>query len=221
MRQSLKHAAGWALGLVLALPALGQAQSLEERLRTQLRNTAQRLQQVQSQQAQITAAKTTAEAERDAAQRELTALRSEVEGLRTRAARLLDEQTALRRQALAQTANNHDQMQQAQKAQTAYQALERQATTWQSESSSLKAKLSGRDGQYQLCVAKNQALYQAGRELLTAYEAFGTADLLALRQPFSGSGRVLFDEKAQTFGDRLYQGQVDAGTPPDAPIAKQ
>lgn len=58
-----------AAGLSLAGGA--QAESMEERLRAQLRSTTQQLQQLQSEQAQVNAAKAAAEAQRDAAQKEL------------------------------------------------------------------------------------------------------------------------------------------------------
>ena len=45
------------------------AESMEERLRAQLRSTTQQLQQLQSEQAQVNAAKAAAEAQRDAAQK--------------------------------------------------------------------------------------------------------------------------------------------------------
>lgn len=212
MRKTLHHAAAWALGVALAAPALGQ--SLEERLRVQLRNTAQQLQQLQSQQAQAAAAKTAAETERDAARHELTALRAEVQRQSARASRLADEQRLLQRQVQAQTASQHQQAKQ-------NLLLQRQADAGQAESTALKTRLAERDSQYQQCAGKNLALYQAGRELLTAYEAFGTGDWLAIRQPFSGSARVLFDEKAQALGDRLYQGQLGAVAPADSPLARQ
>lgn len=214
----MKYAVNCAVLLALAMPAISHSQSMEERLRTQLRSTAQQLQQVQSQQAQLNAAKAAAESERDAAQRELTALRKEVETLRARASKLEGDQESVRRQAQAQVASSR---QQAAQVQTAYQTLERQASTLHSEATSLKAQLETRNSEYLACVGKNQEMYQAGRELLSAYEAFGTGDLLAVRQPFSGRARVLFDEKAQEFGDRLYRSQVEAILQPDQEGADQ
>src|SRR6478735_8528603 len=54
----------------LSIGSAAQAESMEERLRAQLRSTTQQLQQLQSEQAQINAAKTAAETQRDAAQKE-------------------------------------------------------------------------------------------------------------------------------------------------------
>lgn len=203
-----RYAGIWiAAAWMLVWPGLGQAQNMEERLRTQLRSTTQQLQQVQSERAQLEAAKRTAEAERDAADKALVAARAEIESLRARSARLEDGH----QEAQAQVASSRAQIA---KAQSAYETLHAQATAVQSEASTLKATLAERDDQYRQCLAKNEEMYQAGRELLTAYEAFGTGDLLSVRQPFSGRARVLFDEQAQAYGDRLYRSQVKAGESP-------
>ncbi|WP_240631537.1 DNA repair protein [Alcaligenes aquatilis] len=197
----------WLTVLLLAAPCIAAAQSMEDRLRTQLRNTTQQLQQVQSERAQLDVEKRAAETARDAANKELAALRAEVGSLRKRAS-LLEEEKG---QAQARIASSRQQTAQVQEA---YETLHGQASALQSEANELKVKLAERDSQYQQAVVKNEEMYQAGRELLAAYEAFGTGDLIAIRQPFSGRARVLFDEKAQEFGDRLYQSQVSAGAPP-------
>ncbi|CAB3647256.1 DNA repair protein [Achromobacter pestifer] len=213
MKQPVSAAALWIAALMLIAPGV-HAQSIEDRLRTELRSTTGKLQQIQSQQAQLTAAKATAEAERDAANKELATLRAQADSLRKRVDRLEGDQETVKRQAQAQVASSREQ---ATKVQSAFQTLEGQARALQSEAATLKTQLTQRDGEYQVCLAKNQEMYSAGRELLTAYESVGTGDLFAVRQPFSGRARVLFDEKAQEFGDRLYKSQVGAGTPPDQP----
>ncbi|GGY04426.1 hypothetical protein [Paludibacterium paludis] len=213
MTQTFRTAAGWAAALILALPAAASAQSAEERLRSQLRATAQQLQDLQGQQAQLAAARAAAEAERDAARQELASLRPQLDAERKRAGRLEGDQNAVRRQAQLQVSTSREA---AQKAQAEFQTLSQRTAALQKDVDTLKARLAERDGEYQACTARNRDMYQAGRELLSAYEAFGTGSLLALRQPFSGRARVLFDEQTQAFGDRLYQSQVGAGTPPGA-----
>ncbi|HKS34753.1 MAG TPA: hypothetical protein VJS14_13600 [Enterobacteriaceae bacterium] len=210
--------AAWGVVLLLAMPALSQAETLEERLRAQLRSTTQQLQQVQSQQAQLSAGKSAAEAERDTARNELKTLRGELSALRKKAGQLESEQEAVRAGAAEQIASSREQ---AAKAQSAFQQLERQATALQSDATALKGHLGERDGQLRQCVMKNEEMYRAGRELLSAYEAFGSGELIAVRQPFSGKARVLFDERAQAFGDRLYQSQVAASVAPEPNTAGQ
>lgn len=206
MRQPFKTLAGGMAALLMLLPVAGQAQSAEERLRAQLRATTQQLQDAQNQYAQAAAAKAAAEAARDTAQQQLAAARGEAEGLRKRATRLEGDQERIRRQ-------QHEQLARQQEHQAANQALQQQSAALQTEFTALKARLDTRDGEYQSCVAKNREMYQAGRELLSAYEAFGAGSLLAVRQPFAGRARVLFDDTAQAFGDRLYQSQVGAASP--------
>ncbi|WP_342325172.1 hypothetical protein AAEY27_10350 [Kosakonia sp. BYX6] len=206
----MKH--GLSLASVIALllvSTFGQADTMEERLRAQLRSTAQQLQQVQSQQAQMTAAKAAADAERDALKRELAALSAREKTQRSRAEKRESEQQALYAQAEAQV---NDSRQQAAKLAAALQTLQQQANTLQSDGVTLKESLKERETQLAQCTVKNAQMYRAGRELLSAYEAFGKGDLLAIRQPFAGKARVEFDEHAQALGDRLYQSQVQAAT---------
>lgn len=206
----MKHRVISACMLVLLMmPVLVRAESMEERLRTQLRSTTQQLQQVQSQQAQLTAAKNAAEAERDRLKSELSTLQSEAKSQRARAEKLENEKESVQQQAVEQVNSSREQ---AAKVQTALRLMENQSTALQGQTVSLKSQLSERNQQYQQCVTKNQQMYRAGRELLSAYEAFGSGDLLAIRQPFSGQARVEFDERAQDFGDRLYQSQAAAET---------
>ncbi|MCJ9714093.1 DNA repair protein, partial [Bordetella hinzii] len=70
------------LVLIAGLAAPASAQSMEERLRAQLRTTTQQLQQLQSQQAQTNAARAAAEAQRDTAQKEVQRLGALLEDTR-------------------------------------------------------------------------------------------------------------------------------------------
>ena len=67
-----------------------------------------------------------------------------------------------------------------------------------------------RDEQVKSCVAKNREMYQAGKDILNAYERVSTGDMMAMRQPFARSARVKFEEQAQEYGDKLYDAQVPA-----------
>ena len=57
-------------------------------------------------------------------------------------------------------------------------------------------------------MAKNREMYQAGKDILNAYERVSTGDMMAMRQPFARSARVKFEEQAQEYGDKLYDAQV-------------
>lgn len=189
-------------GLAAAAPV--SAQSMEERLRAQLRTTTQQLQQLQSQQAQANAARAAAEAQRDAAQKEVQRLSAQLEDSRRAQGSLAERQASVEARLTAAHA-------QAGKQRAAYDELLATARARDAEGQAATRALAERDGQLKACVGRNEALYAAGREILAAYESFSTGDLLALRQPFSQQARVAFDEGAQALGDKLYDGKYQAG----------
>lgn len=57
-------------------------------------------------------------------------------------------------------------------------------------------------------------MYEAGKEILNAYERISTGDILALKQPFAGKARVKFEEQAQAYGDKLSDAQVPRSQAP-------
>lgn len=195
--------------LVLGLAPWGgvvmaQQASMEDRLRTQLRSTTQQLQQLQSQQAQLSAAKMAAETERDTLREQIEQLQANLGKAQGQAKALADEQEAVQAAARSEVSSARAQ---AGKVRTAFEALQQQATQVEAQRAALAADLAQRDAQLTQCTAKNEALYAAGKEILAAYESFSTADLLKIRQPFAGAARVHFDEHAQSLGDKLYDGR--------------
>lgn len=211
-------ALGLALAAVLGAPVTAQAQSMEERLRTELRSVTKQLQQLQSERAQINAAKSTAEAQRDAAQKEIEQLRGQgkqlqqkLEAAQTEAGKLDQVREAAREQVAASQAH-------AAQVRGAYDELLGMARASEARRNSLETALKASEGLLTMCESKNADMYAAGKELLAAYESFGTGDMLKIRQPFAGKARVLFDEQAQAYGDKLYDAQFirDARQPPAA-----
>jgi chromosome segregation ATPase len=59
------------------------------------------------------------------------------------------------------------------------------------------------------CEAKNAQLYAVGQEILRAYETVDLGSVLASRQPFAAQSRVKFEQIAQQYGDKLYEGKFD------------
>ncbi len=100
----------------------------------------------------------------------------------------------------------------------AYDELLGMARASEARRNSLETALKASEGLLTMCESKNADMYAAGKELLAAYESFGTGDMLKIRQPFAGKARVLFDEQAQAYGDKLYDAQFirDARQPPAA-----
>lgn len=195
------------LSLGLCLAASASAQTLEERLRAQLRSTAQQLQALQSEQAQASAARQSAEQQRDAAQAQVKQLTAELARARGQAEQLAGQQQTLHSQAQALVASSNEQLG---KYKQAYDELLVMARAKEAERTTLAGQLGVRDSEVQQCAQKNQQMYGLAQEILQAYEKIDIADVVKMRQPFAGSARVKFEEMAQTFGDRLYQTQFDA-----------
>ncbi|MBC3205589.1 DNA repair protein [Pseudomonas sp. SWRI111] len=202
---------GLGLGLLIATGA--SAEGMEERLRTQLRSTAQQLQALQSQQAQASAAQLAAQNEAKAAQEQIKQLTAELAKAKGLAEQLAGQQQSLHSQAQAQVAASAEQTGKFKKA---YDELLVLARAKEAERSKLQAQLAERDTQVQQCSVKNQQMYGVAKQILTAYENIDVAEVMKIRQPFAGSARVKFEELAQGFGDELYKTQFDA---PQAALA--
>lgn len=211
-RRLAAAAALCAAGLSVVAPA--QAETMEERLRAQLRSTTQQLQQLQSEQAQVNAAKAAAEAQRDAAQKELEALRGQLAKAKGQADKLAEQQGAVMESAQAQVAASHAQLG---KFKGAYDELLTLSRAKEAERQTLARSLAQRETEAKACVAKNREMYEAGKEILNAYERISTGGILAMKQPFAGRARVKFEEQAQAYGDKLYDAQVGATAPAAAP----
>lgn len=181
-----------ALVLFAIVPATPVfAQSLEDRLRDQLRSTLNELHQVQDQQTALEAAKAAAEQERDALKAQLTAAKSQLAhaGQGTMNSRALEIEITKYKDAYAQAAGNAQQA--------------------QADHDKLQAGLADSQKQLGLCVDKNTALLKLGKEILAAYEDFDIGDAVGANEPFIGVKRVELENIAQGFGDRLHNGKFD------------
>ncbi|NIF90062.1 hypothetical protein F3J10_17415 [Burkholderia sp. Cy-637] len=191
------------------------AQSMEERLRGQLRTTTQQLRQLQDGQAQLEADKTGAEQARDKALAQVKELQAQLS-----AAKGDSGAEAAARRALADERAAHARDTQAlAKARASYEELAGTARTRDAQRGTLQADLAARDTQLQSCQAHNADLYRVGHEILDAYEHVGLGTVLASRQPFAQSARVKYDQLAQRYGDALYAGKYDPAARPAKPEA--
>lgn len=207
-----------------------QAQSMEERLRTQLRATTTQLQQAQNELAVLKAGHAgAADGGRaqgaKAPQAELQALQRE----RDAAQRALEQERGSTVQAQRQT---REMQQQAQAAiarsqalvlqyKQAYDELLKLARTADGERQRLQADATRQQEALGRCEAQNVQLYAVGGEILRAYETLDIATLAMARQPFAAQSRVKLDEAAQQYGDALYRSKFDvrASTPAEAAVA--
>ena len=200
------------LTLIAALVGLGLAtqaahgESMEERLRAQLRSTTQQLQAVQSEQARVRAEQAALVSQCDAALAQVKQLTGERDQARQHAEQLSGSQAGLREQASQQGGASHAQ---GGKFRQAYDELLGLSRARDAERQKLQASLQQREQEVLACTAKNQDMYVLAKDILAAYESIGVAETLRIRQPFAAEARVKFEELAQRYGDDLYKTQVD------------
>ncbi|MGH8783728.1 MAG: hypothetical protein ACREYA_01325 [Cupriavidus necator] len=206
-----------AMALLLALAASAahaqQGQSMEERLRNQLRITTTQLQQAQNELAALKAGQPRAGAggagggdagtlrkELDAARAQLAAERDARDKLAGSARQAQQHSQAVAEKAGSQIAQYRG----------AYDELLRMARGLEAERQRLAAEGTARQTALSRCEAANAQLYAAGQDILRAYETVDLGTVLAARQPFAAQSRVRYEQIAQEYGDKLYQGRFDA-----------
>lgn len=193
----MKRILAIAISTGLAAASLGahaQQGSLEEQLRSQLRDTRGQLQDLQSQQAQWQSQKTALEQERDQAKKALEQAQAELAKARGTSPALA-----------AEKAGRQKAEEEARQAQSAYAQAAGQVKQQESRSSALGTQLAESQKQVEACSAKNEQLYKVGQEILDAYEHMDMGTLMSARQPFAASARVKLDNTAQAYGDRMYE----------------
>ncbi|MBN3791671.1 hypothetical protein [Burkholderia sp. Ac-20353] len=197
-------------GALLSAAGSAGAQSIEDKLRGQLRSTVQELRQLQDAQAQLQAEKTAAEQQRDAALTQLKAAQAQAA-----AAKGESSGEAAAKRALAQERSAREQDAQAlAKYKSSYEDLLTVSRARDAQHTQMQTEISARDTQLKTCAAHNAELYRVGHEILDAYEHVGIGTFFASRQPFARAARVKYDDLAQRYGDALYAGKYDPAARP-------
>jgi ribosome-binding ATPase YchF (GTP1/OBG family) len=196
-----------------AITVHAQEQSMEERLRAQLRSVTSQLQQANNELALLKSGTGGAQAAAKAAPSpspDVEALKAELAQSRQQLSRERDARG--RRDADVQQAKETVDKAQAQVQQfrAAYNELLKMARTTETERQRLANEGAAQQAAVAQCELKNQQLYALGQEVLQAYEKMDMATMLAARQPFAAQSRVRLEQIAQEYGDRLYQGKFDA-----------
>jgi chromosome segregation ATPase len=200
------------LSLLAASTAQAQkGQSMEERLRAELRNVTAQLQQTRGELELLKAkgapaAKATPAAAApasDGLKKELARSQSQLAQERAQREKLAAEQQraiAAAQEAAASLAQYR-------------QASEQLAATGkqiEAQRARLDGEVTAQRGALARCESKNAQLYAAGQEILQAYEGLDVLDVMQARQPFAAQSRVKLEQIAQQYGDQLYQGRFDA-----------
>lgn len=189
-------------------------QSMEERLRAQLRVTTTQLQQAQNELAALKAgqpagapaAAATPKPELDALKKELVQSQSQLAAERQAREAASTGNQQLRQQAQATTEKATSQIAQYR---NAYDELLKMARTSEAERQRLSGEAATHRTALTQCEAKNAQLYAVGQEILRAYETMDVGSVLASRQPFAAQSRVKFEQIAQQYGDKLYESKFD------------
>ena len=132
------------------------ADSLEERLRAQLRSTTQQLQALQTEQAQAAAAKAALEGQRDAALAQVRQLTAELTRAKGQAEQLSAQQQGLHDRARQMVEASNEQLG---KYKQAYDELLVMARAKEAERQKLDVAFREHDRQLQQCTAKNREMY--------------------------------------------------------------
>jgi chromosome segregation ATPase len=208
-----------ALGILVmfgsATAAAQATQSMEERLRAQLRITTAQLQQAQNELAVLKAgtpqakpATSAAAADPDIAalRKELARVESQLSAERHSRSQATENSQQLRTQAQAATEKASAQVAQYR---NAYDELLKMARASEAERQRLAADSALQRTAVTQCEAKNAQLYAVGQEILRAYETLDVGSVLVSRQPFAAQSRVKYEQIAQQYGDKLYEGRFD------------
>ena len=194
-----------------AAQAQGQkGQSMEERLRAELRNVTAQLQQtrgelelLKAKGAPVAKAAPAAAPASDALKKDLARSQAQLAQERAQREKLADEQqrgTAAAQELAASLAQ--------------YRQASAQLTATGKQLEAERARLDGevtaQRGALARCESKNAQLYATGQEILQAYEGLDVLGVMRARQPFAAQSRVKLEQVAQQYGDQLYQGRFDA-----------
>ena len=203
-----------ALCAVLAIAASAvqaqQGQSMEERLRNQLRITTTQLQEAQNELAVLKAgkavpaagaanAKSAAAPDADSVKKELADAKAQLASERRTREKNHDASQAALEKANAQVAQYKN----------AYDGLLKLARAAETERQRLAQEEKSQQTAVAQCEAKNAQLYSVGQEILQAYETMDIGTIMSVRQPFAAQSRVKYEQIAQQYGDKLYEGRFD------------
>ncbi|MGG1948139.1 hypothetical protein AB1286_25590 [Trinickia sp. NRRL B-1857] len=186
------------------------AQSIEDKLRAQLRLTIMQLRQLQDTQTQLQTDKTTAEQQRDSALAQVKALQAQLAAAQGSSGALAAADRAL----VQEKASHARDALELSKYKTSYEALVSSAHAAEAQRTALASAASEQDARLKACEAKNADLYRIGHEILDAYEHVGIGTIFGSREPFAQKARVKYDEIGERYGDSLYGAKYNPAANP-------
>jgi predicted nucleic acid-binding Zn-ribbon protein len=208
----------------MACGGVAQAQSLEDRLRSQLVSTVTQLRALQASQADLAAQK-------DAAEKANAPLKAQVSKLQAElaAARRAPRPAAVRVVAAPQSDVDKTRLAELQQAHAQDQAeltaaradrsrLDQSSAGLKADHDRLTARLTADETGLAACRSKNLQAIAVAKEILAAYDQITFGRVIARKEPFTGLERVKIQDLSQDYGDRIYHSRLDV-TPRAAPLA--
>ncbi len=193
---------------VMSAPA--DAQSIEDRLRSQLRETTLQLRQLQDGQSQMQAQLSSAQHDRDKALADLKQAQADLAAAKQRP----DASAAAARALAAERASHAKDSAELAKYRADDERLAEQSRTRQTAIETRDTQLAATRTALQTCEFANAKLYDVGHQILRAYEQIGLGTFLKSREPFAQGMRVKYDQLAEQYGDQLYAGKFDPNARP-------
>ncbi len=199
-----------ALASLLALAGSAQAQSLEDRLRTQLVATTSQLQQAQAAQTSLQADKAAAEKARDALKARLATAEAQLRAAK-RATPAVQPATEQQQQAQLQqlTQANAEAATQLSGARADAERLNRELATLRAERDHLNAAAEAGVASLNACKAKNVQAIAVAKDILAAFDRTSLLGVAMRKEPFTRLKRVQIEQLEQDFGDRIYDSRLD------------
>jgi hypothetical protein len=193
------------------LQAADQANTVEERLRGQLRSTMLQLRDAQNQAATLQSAQAEDEKQKKA-------LTDRVDELTKQAASDKDAATKtiadLNAKVTDQTTLINQMKDALDKWKEAYNKAVEVATTKEAQRAKFESQAIGLQRRVENDENKNLALYKLGKEVLNRYEKFGLGTAITSREPFVGITKVKLENLVQDYSDKLMDQTVKPGAAP-------
>jgi uncharacterized coiled-coil protein SlyX len=193
------------------LQAADQANTVEERLRGQLRSTMLQLRDAQNQAATLQSAQAEDEKQKKA-------LTDRVDELTKQAASDKDAATKtiadLNAKVTDQTTLINQMKDALDKWKEAYNKAVEVATTKEAQRAKFESQAILLHRRVENDENKNLALYQLGKEVLNRYEKFGLGTAITSREPFVGITKVKLENLVQDYSDKLMDQTVKPGAAP-------
>jgi len=214
MLRTLRILFPWLLTTVFSsglLQAADQANTVEERLRGQLRSTMLQLRDAQNQAATLQSAQAEDEKQKKA-------LTDRVDELTKQAASDKDAATKTIADLNAKVTDQTTQINQMKDAldkwKEAYNKAVEVATTKEAQRAKFESQAILLQRRVENDESKNLALYQLGKEVLNRYEKFGLGTAITSREPFVGITKVKLENLVQDYSDKLMDQTVKPGAAP-------